>query len=56
MCHRRANNSEKNRLHESYLRIIYCNKQSLFETLLEKTALLLFTIEIVRSFQLKCIK
>ena len=36
MCHSRANNGKITRLHERYLRIIYSNKQSPFETLLEK--------------------
>ena len=36
MCHSRANNDKINRLHERCLRIIYSNKQPLFETLLEK--------------------
>ena len=36
MCHSRANNSKINRLHERCLRIIYSEKQSSFETLLEK--------------------
>ena len=36
MCHSRTNNSQINRLHERCLRIIYIDKQSLFELLLEK--------------------
>ena len=36
MCHSRANNSKINRLHERCLRIIYSDKQSSFEALLEK--------------------
>ena len=36
MCHSRANNSKINRLHERCLRIIYSDKQSSFEQLLEK--------------------
>jgi len=36
MCHSRANNNKINRLHERCLRIIYSDKQSSFETLLEK--------------------
>ena len=36
MCHSRANNGKINRLHERCLRIIYSDKQSSFETLLEK--------------------
>ena len=36
MCHSHANNGKINRLHERCLRIIYSDKQSLFETLLEK--------------------
>ena len=35
-CHSRANNGKINRLHERCLRIIYSDKQSSFETLLEK--------------------
>ena len=36
MCHSRANNSKINRLDERCLRIIYLDKQSSFEALLEK--------------------
>ena len=36
MCHGRANNDKINRLHEPCLRIMYSDKQSSFETLLEK--------------------
>ena len=36
MCHSRANSGKINRLHECCLRIIYSDKQSSFETLLEK--------------------
>ena len=36
MCHSRANNDKISRLHGSCLRMIYSNKSSLFETLLEK--------------------
>ena len=36
ICHSRANNGKINRPHEHCLRIIYLDKQSLFETLLEK--------------------
>ena len=36
MCHSRANNDKINRLHERRVRIIYSDKQSSFETLLEK--------------------
>ena len=36
MCHSRANNSKINRLHERCLRIIYSDKQSSFEELLQK--------------------
>ena len=36
MCHSRANNGKINRLHESCMQIIYSDKQSLFQTLLEK--------------------
>ena len=36
ICHSRANNGKINRLHERCLRIIYSDKQSSFETLLEK--------------------
>ena len=36
MCHSRANNDKINRLHERCLRIMYSDKRSLFETLLEK--------------------
>ena len=36
MCHSRANNNKINRLHERCLRIAFSDKQSSFETLLEK--------------------
>ena len=36
MCHSRANNSKINRLQKGCLRIIYSEKQPLFEALLEK--------------------
>ena len=36
ICHSRANNDKINRLHERCLRIIYSDKRSSFETLLEK--------------------
>ena len=36
MCHSRIINMKINRLHERCLRIIYCDKQSSFEELLEK--------------------
>ena len=36
MCHSPANNGKINRLHERCLRIIYSDKQSSFEMLLEK--------------------
>ena len=36
MCHSRANNNKINRLHERCLRVIYSDKQSSFQTLLEK--------------------
>ena len=36
MCHSRANNGKTNRLDECFLRIIYSDRQSSFETLLEK--------------------
>ena len=36
MCHSRANNNKINRLHERCLRIIYSDKQSSFQALLEK--------------------
>ena len=39
MCHSRANNGKINRLHEHFLRITYSDKQSSFETLLEKRCL-----------------
>ena len=36
MCHSRANNNKINRLHERCLRIVFSDKQSSFEALLEK--------------------
>ena len=36
MCHSRVNNGKINGLHERCLRVIYLDKQSLFETLLAK--------------------
>ena len=36
MCHSRVNNNKINRLHERCLRIVYNDKQSSFNELLEK--------------------
>ena len=36
MCHSRTNNNKINRFHERCLRIVYNNKQSSFNELLEK--------------------
>ena len=36
MCHSRENNNKINRIHERYLRIIYNDKRSSFNALLEK--------------------
>ena len=36
MCHSRENNKKINRIHERYLRIIYNDKRSSFNALLEK--------------------
>ena len=36
MCHSRIINKKVNRLHERCLRIVYCDKQSLFQELLER--------------------
>ena len=36
MCHNRMYNNKINRLHDRYLRLIYINKRSSFEDLLEK--------------------
>ena len=36
MCHNRTNNNKISRLHEKFLRIVYNDKQSLFNDLLEK--------------------
>ena len=38
MCHSHIINKKINRLHERCLRIIYCDKQSSFEELLEKNS------------------
>ena len=57
MCHSRANNGKINRLHEHCLRIIYCDKQSSFETLLEKEgSIFVHSQKIFRSLQLKYVK
>ena len=53
MCHSRSNNSKINRLNERWLRIIYTDKQSLFETLLEKDG---SVSDHNRNLQLKRIK
>ena len=55
-CHSCANNGKMNRLHERCLRIISADKQSSFKCCLKKMALFQFTIKIIRSLQLKCIK
>ena len=36
MCHNLASDSKTNRLHECYLRVIFSDKASLFEALLQK--------------------
>ena len=36
MCHNRTYNNKLNRLHERCLQLIYCDKRSFFEDLLEK--------------------
>ena len=36
MCHNRTNNNKINRLHESYLCLIYNDKKSYFKDLLKK--------------------
>ena len=56
MYHSRANKGKINKLHERYLRIIYSDKQSLFETLLEKDGSVFVHNRNPRSLQLKCIK
>ena len=53
MCHSRSNNSKINRLNERWLRIIYTDKQSLFEMLLEKDG---SVSDHNRNLQLKRIK
>ena len=47
MCHDRTNNNKLNRFHETCLRLIYNDKKSSFEDLLEKDCLPLYTIEIL---------
>ena len=44
MCHNRAKNNKINRLHERCLRLLYKNKKSSFQDLLERMVLSLFTI------------
>ena len=46
VCHNRMKNYKKNRLHERYLRLIYSEKKSSFEELLEIDSFFLFTVEI----------
>ena len=47
MCHNRTNNNKINRLHERCHRLIYNDKKSSFEDLLEKTGLPLYITEIL---------
>ena len=46
VCHNRMKNYKINRLHERYLRLIYSEKKSSFEELLEIDSFPLFTVEI----------
>ena len=46
VCHNRMKNYKINRLHERYLRLIYSEKKSSFEELLEIDSFFLFTVEI----------
>ena len=55
MCHNRTKNNKINRLHERCLRLIYNDKKSSFEQLLE-IVLSLFTTEILEPLPLKCVK
>ena len=57
MCHSRENNNKIKRLHERCLRIIYNNKRSSFNALLErKMALFRFMKGILKFWQQKCSK
>ena len=55
-CVSYTNTSKINRLHERCLRIIHSDKQSSFETLLEKDGSFLFKFGIFKFLQLKYIK
>ena len=59
VCHSRANHFKINRLHERYLRIIYSDKTSSFEALLETLCwkgTSLFTTETFSFLLLKCVR
>ena len=56
MCHSRANNGKINRLSERRLQIIYSDKQSSFETHLEKDESVSVRNQNLQILQLKCIK
>ena len=56
MCHSRIINKKINRLHERFLRITYCDKQSSFEELLEKNSSVSFTRGTSKYKLQKCIK
>ena len=56
MCHDRTKINKINRLHERYLCLIYNDNKASFEQLLEIESLSLFTIEVLESLPLKCIK
>ena len=56
MCHSRAKNNKINRLHERCLRIIYKDKASTFDQLLEKDSSVCIHTRNFVFLQLKCLK
>ena len=56
MCHSHENNNKINRHHERCLIIIYNDKRSSFNALLEKEAQFRFMKEILKLWQQECSK
>ena len=56
MFHSRIMNNKINRLHERYMRLIYGDKTSSFEELLDLTNLFRYTLETCKCWPQKCLK
>ena len=56
MSHSRLMNNEINGLHEKFFRIVYSDKTSSFEELLDKDGYFFIHTRIYKYFRLKCLK